>query len=134
MGYLSWLVLFWTGSSVNKIWNAFPWDITSSCVISNHFWWFEITKHSFVLCMLYSFLMFMQVLWFFFCFELGFLFFCTWVPFWFGCGILFNIFSYYVICVMTTIVVGNNIGAHNKNLHSPLFGCKLMVGFQPRNW
>ncbi len=131
---MSWLILFWTSSSVNKVLNTFPWDITSSCVISNHFWWFEIIEHNFVLCMLCSFLTFMQVLWFFFALSLDSCFFCMWVAFWFGCDVLFNIFLYYVICVMITIVVGVNIKAHIKNLHSPLFGCDLMVGFRPRNW
>jgi len=45
------------------------------------------------------------------------------------CDVPFKIFLYYVICVMTTIVVGIDIRAHDKNLHSPLFGCNLMVAF-----
>jgi hypothetical protein len=38
---LTWkLVQMWTGFDLFYI-----WDIISSCVFSNHFWWFEISEH-----------------------------------------------------------------------------------------
>jgi hypothetical protein len=36
------------------------WDIISSCVTSDHFWWFEIPKHSFYFAVFFV----MQVFWF----------------------------------------------------------------------
>jgi hypothetical protein len=101
----------------------------------NHFWWFDILAHSTIICKVLCVLVHSVNFAFLLCGNVGFGFvfllqveepFLVWT--WY---IIQGIFMLCFVCVVTTIVIGVDIGAHNKNLR--LF-VKLWWKFCHQSW
>ncbi len=106
--------------------NILSWDIIPNCVISNHFWWFEISKHNvfmfigFFMCFSCVFVVLCDS-WFllFLCFGLGFLFVIS--ESYFGLDVVYHLGYLYVMCCMCD---DNNSYRHRHRTQQVLLGAQ----------